>query len=136
MSIFGEFDREAVDDEVRGLRKQVADLSAENAKLKRPFTEQEVISEWPGAGMAEAGLANAMLIRRCGWEKWPKDTIQRSIDADVSSRSKEPQTVAEQIEIVPYVACVHGSEIRKPICDECYERWLASRSKEPKGATE
>jgi hypothetical protein len=70
MSIFGEFDREAVDDEVRGLRKQVADLSAANARLKQPVTDEE----WEE------------LNRQAGNEWW-----RTVLNNFLASRSKEPK---------------------------------------------
>jgi alkanesulfonate monooxygenase SsuD/methylene tetrahydromethanopterin reductase-like flavin-dependent oxidoreductase (luciferase family) len=96
---------------INSMNRTIHELEAANARLKQPVTNEEFKRHW-NVLHTPTTFANAVL----------------------ASRSEEPQTVAEQIEIVPYVACVHGSEIRKPICDGCYERWLASRSKEPKGA--
>jgi predicted DNA binding CopG/RHH family protein len=74
MSIFGEFDREAVDDEIRGLRQRIADLEAANARLKQPVTDEE--------------FAQHFDTFEVGFEK---KAYREEVDALLASRSKEPK---------------------------------------------
>ncbi len=77
--------------EHRGWDEQrISELEAKLAALQRPFSDAEVVSEWPGASVAEAGLANAMLIRRIGWDKWPKEAIELTIKIDAERKRNPP----------------------------------------------
>lgn len=63
----------------QGLLEENAKLKAQVERLQRPFTELEAKEPWPNASIAEAGLANAMLLSRIGWKKWTKESVQLSV---------------------------------------------------------
>ena len=73
MSIFGELDREAVDDEIRGLRQRIAELEAEIRRLKQ--RHQDVCDA---------------VTKHC-----PVEQINQIMQTALASRSKEPKGATE-----------------------------------------
>jgi hypothetical protein len=72
---------------VLSLTNENVALKAQIESLERPFTEKEVRDRWPGASYADVGLANSMLLKRIGWDKWTDESIARSVKED--ARVKE-----------------------------------------------
>ena len=69
----------------------IAEVARAEQRYQRPFSEEEAKAVDAHASYADVGLANAMLLRRIGWKKWTKESVERTKVADAARAGKEPK---------------------------------------------